>query len=280
MQYTRAKFTCNPSSEAVTDVLAAMLAEIGFDAFMEAESVMEAYIPTDMLSVDKIDAVLTEFPMETTITYTMEQMEEKNWNEEWEKNYFQPISITEELLVYSSFHRPEGTYRYRIVIDPKMSFGTGHHETTRLMLEELLAMDLTSKKVLDMGCGTAVLAILASMKGASPVRAIDIDEWAYRNALENVQLNKIPNIRVEQGGAELLDGQETYDLVLANINRNVLLDDMGAYARVLNKGGYLVISGFYQEDIPLLRDKAEKVGLTYQLMAHKQEWAAVSFCRK
>lgn len=280
MQYTRVKFTCNPSSEAVTDVLAAMLAEIGFDAFMEAESVMEAYIPTDMLSVDKIDAVLTEFPMEVNITYAMEQMEEKNWNEEWEKNYFQPISITEELLVYSSFHRPEGSYRYRIVIDPKMSFGTGHHETTRLMLEELLAMNLTGKKVLDMGCGTAVLAILASMKGASPVTAIDIDEWAYRNALENVQLNKIPNIRVEQGGAELLDGEETYDLVLANINRNVLLDDMGAYARVLNKGGYLVISGFYQEDIPLLRDKAEEVGLIYQHMAHKQEWAAVSFCRK
>ena len=168
MQYTRVTFQCHPSGEAIKDVLAALLADIGFDAFMNTADGVEAYIPTGQFSPPEIDQVLSVFPMEATIQYTSETMEDKNWNEEWEKNYFQPIVIGNELRVYSSFHAPE-EFRYGIVIDPKMSFGTGHHETTRLMLEELLAKDLTGKTVLDMGCGTAVLAILASMRGASRV---------------------------------------------------------------------------------------------------------------
>lgn len=278
MQYTRVTFQCHPSDEAIKDVLAALLADIGFDAFMNTPEGVEAYIPTGLFSVQKTNEVLAAFPMEATIHYTSETMEDKNWNEEWEKNYFKPIVIGNELRVYSSFHAPEGEFRYGIVIDPKMSFGTGHHETTRLMLEELLTMDIADKKVLDMGCGTAVLAILASMRGASGVTAIDIDEWAYQNALENVQLNQVQNIHVKQGGAEQLHEEKTYDLILANINRNVLLDDMPLYTRVLNPGGCLIISGFFEEDIPLLKSAAEELGLSFQHSTQKKKWAAVSFC--
>ncbi|SRR5690554_6922948 len=278
MQYTRVSFICNPNFEAVKDVLAAMLGRIGFDAFMDTETTMEAYIPTSLFSPTSVDQMLANFPVEATIHYSAEEMEDRNWNEEWEKNYFQPIAIDNRLYIHSSFHPLVGEYRYRILIDPKMSFGTGHHETTRLMLEGLLEMDLTGKSVLDMGCGTAVLAILASMRGASEVTAIDIDEWAYRNALENVRLNEAFNIQVEQGGVEKLEGKRVYDMILANINRNILLRDMPNYKAVLNRGGTLIISGFYREDIPALRAKAEEVGLTYHHTSEKEEWIAVSFC--
>lgn len=278
MQYTRVNFTCNPSSEEVKDVLAAMLAEIGFDAFVNQGTILEAYIPSSDYKTSDLDSLLIAFPMEASITYTADEIEEKNWNEEWEKNYFQPIAIKNDLLVYSSFHHVEGSYQYRIMIDPKMSFGTGHHQTTRLMLEELLTLDLEGKTVLDMGCGTAVLAILASMKGARAVTAIDIDEWAYRNAIENVKLNNIQTIRVAEGGAELLRDNESFDVILANINRNVLLHDMGKYKKVLKKGGRLVISGFYREDIPMLQVRAEEIGLQFHYSTHKEDWAAISFC--
>lgn len=279
MQYTRVNFRCNPNTETVKDILSALLAEIGYDAFAEAGPVWEAYIPTARFSTNEIETVLTAFPVEASITYTTDKMEDKDWNEEWEKNYFQPIVIKNQVYIHSSFHLPTEEYRYRIVIDPKMSFGTGHHETTGLMLQELLEMDLTGKSVLDMGCGTAVLAILASMKGAKNVTAIDIDEWAYRNALENVQLNNVRDVRVEHGGAEKLEGERTYDVILANINRNILLRDIPRYKAVLNKGGTLVISGFYPADIPSLRGKASEEGLIFRHASEKGEWVAVSFCR-
>lgn len=280
MKYTRVSFICNPSSEAVKDVLAAMLGGIGFDAFMDGETTMEAYIPSSFFSPTSVDQVLANFPIEATILYSAEEMEDRNWNEEWEKNYFQPISIDNRLCIHSSFHRLDDEYRYRILIDPKMSFGTGHHETTRLMLEELLEMDLSNKVVLDMGCGTAVLSILASMRGASEVTAIDIDEWAYSNALENVRLNGTRNIRVIQGGVERLEEHRSYDVILANINRNILLRDMPYYKAALNQGGTLIISGFYRADIPSLRAKAEEIGLIYLGMFEKKKWAAVSFCNQ
>lgn len=279
MQYTRVNFRCNPNTETIKDILSALLAEIGYDAFAEAGAVWEAYIPTARFSADEIEAVLAAFPVEASITYTADEMEDKDWNEEWEKNYFRPIVIGNQVYIHSSFHPPVEEYRHRIVIDPKMSFGTGHHETTGLMLEELLKMKLTGKSVLDMGCGTAVLAILASMRGAADVTAIDIDEWAYRNALENVKLNDARAVRVEHGGAERLEAGRTYDVILANINRNILLHDIPKYSAVLNKGGSLVISGFYRVDIPVLRAKAEEAGLAYRHTSEKGEWIAVSFCR-
>lgn len=235
MQYNQVLFKCDPYSETVTDILSAMLAEIGFESFVRGEDALEAYVPQPLFSRSELDQVLADLPLEVEISYTVQTMEDKNWNEEWEKNYFNPIVIGDECCIHSSFHQPEGTYRYPILIDPKMSFGTGHHQTTLLILKEILAMELSGKCVLDMGCGTGVLAILAAMKGAAPVTAIDIEEWAYNNAMENVVLNGMTSIRVLQGGAELL-GEERYDVIFANINRNILLQDLPHYEAVLKQG--------------------------------------------
>jgi ribosomal protein L11 methyltransferase len=201
-------------------------------------------------------------------------MEDRDWNEECEKNYFEPIVIDNRCLIQSSFHQPKGIYEYCILIDPKMAFGTGHHQTTGLILRQILDMNLENKSVLDMGCGTAVLAILAAYRNANPVVAIDIDEWAFNNALENVKLNNVPNIRVELGGAELL-GKETFDVIFANINRNVLLQDIPIYSSVLNDGGVIVMSGFYTDDIPAIRSRCEEYGLHFSHFAEDTHWASV-----
>lgn len=277
MQYIQVQFSCEPNTEVLTDVLSAQLGEIGFESFVQTETGLDAYIPLTGLSLDKVDLLLSEFPLEAKITYSCLEMEDKNWNEEWEKNYFQPVVIDDMLCIHSSFHKIGGEFKYRMLIDPKMSFGTGHHQTTELMMRELLKMNLQDKPLLDMGCGTAVLAILASMRGASPITAIDIDEWAYHNAMENARLNGIDNIRLFQGGAELL-GDETYDVILANINRNILLQDIAAYRQVLNRNGMLVMSGFYKEDIPAIRAAAEGQGLTYGHFSEIDQWVAVAFC--
>lgn len=277
MQYIQVQFSCEPNTEVLTDVLSAQLGEIGFESFVRTETGLDAYIPLSGLSLGKVDLLLSEFPLEAEITYSCLEMEDKNWNEEWEKNYFQPVVIDDMLCIHSSFHKIGGEFKYRMLIDPKMSFGTGHHQTTELMMRELLKMNLQGKPLLDMGCGTAVLAILASMRGASPITAIDIDEWAYHNAMENARLNGIDNIRLFQGGAELL-GDETYDVILANINRNILLQDIAAYRQVLNRNGMLVMSGFYKEDIPAIRAAAEGQGLTYGHFSEIDQWVAVAFC--
>ena len=271
MTYTQLNFTFNANAEVVGDILSAQLADIGFESFVSVENGLEAFVQTSLFSEEALKTVLADFPLETEINYTLQQIEDKNWNEEWEKHYFQPIVIDNLCCIHSSFHHVEGDFQYRILIDPKMAFGTGHHQTTMLILKEILAMDLAGKSVLDMGCGTAVLAILASMRGANPVTAIDIDEWAYNNALENTQLNNTENIRVLCGGAELL-GDETFDVIFANINRNILLEDTPAYAKVLNEGGVLIMSGFYKEDIPMIREKIEECGLAFLHFMELENW--------
>lgn len=277
MRYTQVQFNCEPSSEVLTDVLSAQLGEIGFNSFVANDAGLEAYIPSMDLSFEQIDQILSDLPLDAVITYTSREMEDKNWNEEWEKHYFEPVVIDDVLCIHSSFHHIEGDYTYRILIDPKMSFGTGHHQTTELMMRELLKMDLKNKALLDMGCGTAVLAILASMRGALPITAIDIDEWAYQNAMENTRLNGINDIRLFQGGAELL-GNESYDVILANINRNILLQDMETYVKVLKSEGLLVMSGFYKEDIAIIRETGELLGMTYLHFSEIDRWVAVTFC--
>lgn len=277
MQYIQVQFSCEPKTEVLTDVLSAQLGEIGFESFVETGVGLDAYIPLSAFSVEKVDQLLAVFPLDAKITYNFLAMEDRNWNEEWEKNYFQPVIIDDILCIHSSFHKVEDKFKYRILIDPKMSFGTGHHQTTELMMRELLKMDLQGKSLLDMGCGTALLAILASMKGASPITAIDIDEWAYHNAMENVQLNGIEDINLFQGGAELL-GDKTYDVILANINRNILLQDIPSYKKVLNRGGFLIMSGFYKDDIPAIRTASEAQGLTYKSFSEIGQWVAVIFC--
>lgn len=274
MTYIEVNFNCNPNSEIIGDVLAADLAEIGYESFVQSDTGLTAYIPASLFSTIKIDNLITGFLLNTAITYSFKATENKNWNEIWEKNFFQPIVISNRCIIRSSFHKTDENCEYDIVIDPKMAFGTGHHQTTRLVIQEMLEMDFHNKMVLDMGCGTAVLAILASMKLAKHIDAIDIDEWACNNAVENLKLNNIANVHVMLGGSERLNHQK-YDIVLANINRNILMQDIPEYVKVLNNNGKLILSGFYTEDIPVLSETCLQNGLEVIKSSQIDNWAAM-----
>lgn len=280
MNYIEAAFICNPNNEIIREVLSAELAEVGFESFVDTDNGSTAYIQESLCSKEAIDTVISNFPLEAKITYSTSLIEGKDWNEEWEKNYFKPLIIDDKCIIQSTFHKEPATYEYNILIDPKMAFGTGHHQTTELMIREILNMDFSGKSVLDMGCGTAILGILASMRGADPILAIDIDQWAYDNAKENLDLNKVSNIDVQIGGADLLTADKTFDVILANINRNILLNDLHAYAAVLNAEGILFMSGFYTEDIPALTEECNKNGLTFVHSNSKDNWANVKFIKK
>jgi len=274
MNYLEVIFFIEPFEEYISDVLAEELGELGFESFVSTEESLAAYIPENKFDENKVKELLSDFPFETSIDYKYNQIESKNWNEEWEKHFFEPIVIGNECVIHSSFHQNVPKATYDIIIDPKMAFGTGHHETTSLVIGELLKMDLEGKKVLDMGCGTAVLAILASMRGAKDIVAIDIDTWCTENSLENLKVNKIFNIEVKLGGAKLLEGMH-FDIVLANINRNILLADMEKYADCLSPGGELYMSGFYKEDIPLIEAEANSNGLKIIDFKEKNNWVVV-----
>lgn len=274
MKYVQVFIRCTQDNDTVKDVLAYRLSEIGYDSFVPVEKGLEAYVSISLFSKDQLKNVISNFDLDAELEYSVTEMEDRNWNEEWEKNYFEPIVIDNRCLIQSSFHKSEGIYEYRIVIDPKMAFGTGHHQTTGLILRQILDMNLENKSVLDMGCGTAVLAILAAYRNANPIVAIDIDEWAFNNALENVKLNNVSNIRVELGGAELL-GKETFDVIFANINRNILLQDIPIYSSVLNDGGIIIMSGFYIDDIPVIRSRCEECGLRFSNFFEDNRWASV-----
>lgn len=277
MNYIEVNFICNPNNEIVNNLLVASIVEIGFESFVESENGTIAYIQENLFNEHSIDEALNNLSIQAEISYTSTLIEDQNWNEEWEKNYFQPLTIDNKCIIQSTFHNaPTSDYEYNIFIDPKMAFGTGHHQTTELVIREILKENFTNKSVLDMGCGTAILAILASMRGANPITAIDIDSWAYDNAIENLQLNHVNNIDVQIGGAELLAGK-AFDVILANINRNILLNDIHVYASVLNKNGALYMSGFYVEDIPAIKAECEKHGLSFCYHTEKDNWAAVKF---
>lgn len=276
--YTRVKFTVTPNEEVATDVLAALLADAGFESFVPEKDGMSAYAPQALYDADAVAAVVAGFPLEGfEITYDSEFIEGEDWNAEWEKNYFQPIVLGEECVIHSTFHKDVPKARYDILIDPKMAFGTGYHQTTCHMLRAILAQDMTGKSVLDMGCGTALLAILARKHGASNVVAIDIDKFAYENARENIVLNGTPDIEVRLGGAEAIKPSDSFDIVLANINRNILLADIKNYVRAMHPGSQLFISGFYTEDIEVLKEEAARHGLQYIDSAEDNRWAMVRF---
>lgn len=280
MKYLEFIFKTEPCSEAVNDVLAATLGEIGFESFVDSESGITAYIQQELYREELLKASLEDFPIENvSIGYTWSEAEDKDWNEEWEKNFFQPIVIGNRCVIHSTFHQDVPQAEYDIVINPQMAFGTGHHETTSLIISELLDADLKGKTVLDMGCGTSILAILASMRGADALLAVDIDSWCVNNSIENIALNHINNIEVELGDAATLNGKGPFDVVIANINRNILLHDMAAYVACMKPQAELYMSGFYAEDVPLIREKAESLGLRFTHSKSQNNWTAVKFVR-
>ena len=278
MKYLEVTFTTHPCNETVNDVVSALAGEIGFESFVECEAGVQAYIQQTLFDEEALKEMIASFPLpDTTVKYTIKEAEDKNWNEEWEKNFFQPIVIGDRCVIHSTFHNDVPQAEYDIVINPQMAFGTGHHETTSLIIGELLDSDLQGKALLDMGCGTSILAILARMRGASPCTAIDIDEWCVRNSLENIELNGVDNIAVSQGDASSLESKGPFDMVIANINRNILLADMKHYIARMNPGAELLMSGFYIDDIPVIREEAERNGLHFVHHREKNRWAAVKF---
>ena len=278
MKYFEVTFTTTPCNETVNDVVSALAGEIGFESFVEWENGVQAYVQQSLFDEEALKEMIANFPLpDTQITYEIKEAEDKDWNEEWEKNFFQPIVIGDRCCIHSTFHKDTPNTEYEILINPQMAFGTGHHETTSSIICELLDADLEGKSVLDMGCGTSILAILASMRGADPVTAIDIDDWCVNNSRDNIELNNIHNIKVELGDAALLEGREPFDVIIANINRNILLADMDRYAACMHPGSELFMSGFYVQDIPAIREKAESLGMTFLHHREKNNWAAVKF---
>ena len=276
MKYLETTFHNRPCTETVNDVLAALCAEIGYESFVPHDEGLQAYIQAPLYDESALQAMLADFPVEgTDITYETREMEDKDWNEEWEKNFFSPIVIDGRCVIHSTFHHDVPHAEYDIVINPQMAFGTGHHETTSLILEELLDADLRDKSVLDMGCGTSILAILAAKRGACPVTAIDIDDWCVNNSRDNIALNRAEGITVELGDASLLKGRQPFDVVIANINRNILLADMAQYAACMHHGSIIFMSGFYTDDIPAIRAEGERLGMQYIRHREKNRWAAV-----
>ena len=281
MKYFEVTFTTSPCNETVNDVVSALAGEIGFESFVEWENGVQAYIQQNLFDEEALKSMVADFPLpDTTIEYTVVEAEDKDWNEEWEKNFFQPIVIGDRCCIHSTFHKDTPQTEYEILINPQMAFGTGHHETTSSIISELLEANLQGKSVLDMGCGTSILAILASMRGADPITAIDIDDWCVNNSRDNIALNGINNIIVEWGDANLLKGRAPFDVIIANINRNILLADMAQYAACMHPGSELFMSGFYVEDIPVIQEKAESLGMEFIHHREKNNWAAVKFIMK
>lgn len=280
MTYTEVTFTIDPYTEAIADALIAELGTIGYDGFSYTEKGFTAYIPSKNYNRKTISGLqlLQYFSERFRISIDTREMEDQDWNKVWEEN-FTPIIVDNRIQVRAGFHEPVPGIEYEIIIEPKMSFGTGHHATTALMLRMILelAPEIAGKRVLDMGCGTGILSIMAAKAGAREVTGIDIDEWAYNNAMENIRNNHLNNITIKIGDASLLEAEPNFDIILANINRNILLNDMGHYTDRLQSGGYLIMSGFYLTDLPLIREKADSPGLDFRKYREENQWVAASF---
>ena len=265
-----------PSSDIQHDMLTTMLAEIGFDSFMDEDYALKAYCSTDSRDDMAVENLLLDPAFTDLRLLKVEEMPDKDWNELWEASY-QPVVVNERCRVRAPFHEPDPSFEFDLVIEPKMSFGTANHETTAQIIQLMLETDFQGKEVLDMGSGTAVLAILAKKLGAGHTVAIDNDEWAYRNAFTNVDLNGVSGIDIVLGDALSIQGQ--YDVVLANINRNILLRDMHYYVEAMKPGAHIFFSGFYTEDLESIKVEAERLGLHYERHLTRNNWVAAEFVK-
>ena len=279
MKYKEVIFNIQPYAEAYSDILSAILAEIGFESFIPSENGLTAYIQKDQADIEKLGKTINEFPIQGVyINYEILDAEYKDWNEVWEEEGFHPIIIDDRIVIHDVKHSDVPNLPYDIVISPKLAFGTGSHQTTRLILRELLRLDLKGKKVIDAGTGTGILSIMCIKKGASEVFAYDIDEWSIDNTLDNLLLNAIHNeVRVELGDSSVLDKTNNADLIIANINRNILLNDIESFALKLVAKGLLLISGFYTDDASLLIEAANKHGLQFVKKECDENWCMLLF---
>lgn len=274
--YIEYQFKINPK-EPATEILIAELGNLNFESFVETEEGLTAYIQKEDWHTNILDEVFILQSKEFNIVSEYSEIAQTNWNAEWEKN-FNPIIVDDLVSIRAPFHNNPNV-KYDIVIEPKMSFGTGHHETTHMMVQHILQLKLENKKVLDMGCGTGILAIFAEMKGAKPIDAIDIDNWCYLNSIENAERNNCNSISVYEGDASLLNNKN-YDVIIANINRNILLNDIKIYANCLSSGGILLLSGFYKEDFTIINKEAENQNLKLDGELTKNNWMSLKFVKQ
>ena len=252
------------------DILVARLNEIEFESYTEDENGVKAYVQTHLLDENAVKEIITEVAELCELSYTIEKIKQVNWNEQWEKN-FDPVHINDKCVIRAHFHAAFPAIEQEIIITPKMSFGTGHHETTSLVMNEMFGIDFLAKSVLDMGSGTGILAILAAKLGASSLIGIDFDKWAFENAVENAELNSVENIKFIHGDADAI-GDDKFDVILANINRNIILQDIDTYVGAMNLQSEILFSGFLKEDIPLILEKSEQLGLELVVSKHKNKW--------
>ena len=279
MNYYELSFTYSSPIEnaIINDILAAELGEIGFESFSENRNGLQGYIAESLYDAEVLQNKLDDFPLEgIKIQFTEAFIKDKDWNEEWEKNYFKPIVVADQCVIHSSFHTDIPQCRYDIVIDPKMAFGTGHHSTTWLMISRLLQSDMTGLNVIDMGTGTGILAILSAMRGAKNITGVEIDEAAWVNSIENVKLNSYPEIKMLLGDAsQLKEIPYKADVFLANINRNVITADIASYAEAMAEGGHIFLSGFYTSDVAIVEEAAKNCGLTMVDVIDRCDWACL-----
>lgn len=271
MHTTRLRVICDSS---FAEILMAEIAQVGFDTFMETENGFEAYVEGNSFSQEDLNAVKEKYRAKTNLLIYQDTVKKQNWNEEWEKNYH-PIIVENKCMIRASFHSPDPAYSYDIVITPKMSFGTGHHETTYLMIKNQLEIDHAGKQVMDAGCGTAVLSIMACKRGALQVEAFDIDEWSIVNGKENALVNQCPQINIQQGKLKDLSLHADFDLILANINKNILLEELPLYVKHLRPGGKILLSGFYVEDAPALEASGNDLGLHVLRQDERNRWSSL-----
>jgi len=278
MDYVELKVKVEPTNQQVNEVLIAQLAELGFESFVENDIGFSAFIKVSDYSKE-IEIIIKELiiPEDSKVSFQSERIADQNWNILWESN-FEPIIVGNSCLIKASFHKDTPKFDYEIVIDPKMAFGTGHHQTTHLMIDAILSENFLGKEVLDMGCGTGILAILAEMRGAKKITAIDIDEWAFHSTIENVHLNNCNKIESFLGDVSLIKDKK-FDIVIANINLNILLSDMSFYYNSLVPNGSLILSGILKSDIPAISEKANFLGLTHKHTSTRDEWVMMSFLK-